>query len=539
MKKILLTSVVAATMIFASCSKEIEGNEPGAGQDSSIAYLSIKVDTQKGTRASSEHPGSNESDLLKLYMVTFDGLGKVIAVPGKTTGVGYNMVDVTGTANPNNPQAVKVSSASKNLMVIANPGPGLLTALESLGANSTFNNFNTAIAGVTTTDIVGGTDVGFAMITSGSDAGLNAGAKIMYPYVEIGDYIKAVDDKLTEEQARDAANARRLPVKLERLASKIVVRAADPIDAKGATFAFESWTVDAVNSTYYPFAEKTLLDVDHNNGVDYTKNFYTKDPNFLNNAGIVYSTVGTDFTPILPWGDETNKNGVYGWKNPGDASVPERIAYVIENTMDAPEQKFGNATRIVVKAKYTPASTAEVTFTHGADWFSWAGTNYNSLAALQTAYNEASASGALKDACDKFYKELDYAFDAIITATDFANLTPEELKDIPNGGEVVKDGNNPVLLWFQKGLCYYYFELRHDNETTVDMAFGKYGTVRNNWYDLEVQSVSRPGTPWYPDINNPGSGDPDPKDPIDDRMGYLGIDVDINDWIIWGTGIDF
>ena len=43
------------------------------------------------------------------------------------------------------------------------------------------------------------------------------------------------------------------------------------------------------------------------------------------------------------------------------------------------------------------------------------------------------------------------------------------------------------------------------------MAFGKYGVVRNNWYKLTLGLVKGPVT-WFPDIDNPGPGDPDPDD---------------------------
>jgi hypothetical protein len=67
------------------------------------------------------------------------------------------------------------------------------------------------------------------------------------------------------------------------------------------------------------------------------------------------------------------------------------------------------------------------------------------------------------------------------------------------------------------------------------MALGKYGVVRNNWYDLTLTSVKGPGTPWYPEVENPGPGDPKPQDPIDEQASYLGVTVHVNDWILWTT----
>ena len=52
-----------------------------------------------------------------------------------------------------------------------------------------------------------------------------------------------------------------MQVKIERLASKLELSLKGNIEVKpdGATFVFGNWTLDAVNSTFYPFAEKTLL----------------------------------------------------------------------------------------------------------------------------------------------------------------------------------------------------------------------------------------------------------------------------------------
>jgi hypothetical protein len=385
---------------------------------------------------------------------------------------------------------------------------------------------------------------GFAMITTPADKGMNTGEKILYPYVKIDNKIKIVTGTGTgtEENAKDAAEKDRLDVSLERLAAKLVMmenpagivsnaNAGDKVDVT-------EWTVDAVNTTYYPFAEKTLLDVAHNNAADYAKNFYTKDPNFYKDPvlgyakGLEYTTIDpATYAPVLPF------DGYYTWKTPGDATDAARVAYVIENTMAAADQVYGSATRVIMKATYYPKFDPAAGYVDGNDWFSWAGTNYPSLKALQDVYADAeAATSELTKACNNFYDKIK-AYKPSIVGTDFATLTSADI-DIPNGGQIVKDGTNPVIRWYRKGQCYYSYEVRHDNETTATMAFGKYGVVRNNWYDLTLNSVKGPGTPWYPESTKPGDGDPDPKDDIDKSAGYLGVDVKINKWIIWTTGMN-
>ena len=69
------------------------------------------------------------------------------------------------------------------------------------------------------------------------------------------------------------------------------------------------------------------------------------------------------------------------------------------------------------------------------------------------------------------------------------------------------------------------------------MALGRYGVVRNNWYHLDLQSVSGPGTPWIPDPSDPDN--PTPPDTDDDEAdAYLSVKITINPWTYWTQGVD-
>ncbi|MCC8155002.1 MAG: Mfa1 family fimbria major subunit, partial [Tannerellaceae bacterium] len=250
--------------------------------------------------------------------------------------------------------------------------------------------------------------------------------------------------------------------------------------------------------------------------------FYTKDPNFIPGTvgeGLDFVTVNTTtYEPELrlPFDD---------WLDDSDTG------YTIENTMDAAEQKYGNATRIVIKGIYYPDAG------WSGDWFSFAGVNYETFALLKAAYTAAGTGSDLIAACDDMFNKIK-TYKPSITASDFSGLQAVDLTGISNGGEIIKtDKNTACIRWYQDGLNYYYYENRHDDDTLGEMAFGKYGVVRNNWYKLKITHVSGPGTPWYPDINEPGPGDPDPVDPIDPYSGYIGIEIDVQPWIVWERGI--
>jgi len=214
--------------------------------------------------------------------------------------------------------------------------------------------------------------------------------------------------------------------------------------------------------------------------------------------------------------------------------------------MKSNQQKFGNATRIVVRGQYTPTGTAESgPFTKGADWFSFANLNYPSIDALKTAYGASPIGEPLHSACDKMFEKLRAYVTAhssdftLFTASKFDELTGAMLDEFPNGGQIIKDGKNPVIRWYQDSRNYWYYEIRHDKSATGVSQFAKYGMVRNNWYAVQLDYVHGPGTPWYPEIVNPGPGDPDGPDDIDGTESYLGIDIYIQPWIMWETGIGF
>ena len=517
-KTIFASLLAMATLI--SCNNENEDPAGGGGQaDMDVAYLSVKIQAESLTRASDEDAGeAAESDLKSLYLLTFDKDGVITAVPG-----GGYYTEITQTTSPI--AAQKVSGSATDLLVIANPGAilkGVITG--GISSTTTFATINNALADATHEELTGTN--GFTMINSGDESGKNAGSTIDDPLIDISSSIKKPADYSGSDpdgDAKAAAEAARVTVKIERLASKVQFKLATSVDAGNATFTFSAWTLDGVNSTFYPWAKKTILTVAHNTGF-YTNNFYTIDPNYTNSTGIKKATVDANYDPVLV--------PPYAWETDGTSG---KAMFCIENTMDAPQQLFGNATRLVFKGTYYPKN-----FTNGTDWYHFAGTDYETLGALQTAYAAAPTSSNLRSACDDFYTKIKTEDPTIGTSTTkFSELTQTMLDNISNGGEIVKNGyqdGDQVIRWYQKGLCYWYYELRHDNSPTAgEMAFGKYGVVRNNWYRLTLNKVSGPGTPWFPDIDNPGPGDPDPTDPIDASTGYLGITVESAPWIVWDT----
>ena len=67
----------------------------------------------------------------------------------------------------------------------------------------------------------------------------------------------------------------------------------------------------------------------------------------------------------------------------------------------------------------------------------------------------------------------------------------------------------------------YYDDARDYNDND---HLGRYGVVRNNWYELNITSVSGPGYPEIPEIPT------DPGDPDDSGEGFVKMEINILSW---------
>lgn len=527
-------AVLLAIATMASCSDNNEGDEPTPGSGSSgTAYMSLKVTyPDLRSRASTEQPAEeDEGEIKEFYVLTFDGTKKLI----KHANAGDYYTRITNGATT---EALKVNPDTKFLLVVANPGTKMEGRLASLGSTTTYDDFNEAIVldaltGSQTPDLLVGeimasvnpaTGIGkhFTMINVGTyDGGWPVDGLL-----DVSTNVIKVDPKgtyKTDAEAKAAASdpGNKATLKIERLASKMVVNAVKEnitVHPSGAEFEFGKWILDYRNSTFFPYAKKHDITGGHTGAFYDGQNFYTEDPNYSlpdQETGIILNKVAdSDPVPV----DEL-------WK--GSAKTD----YCIENTMAADAQKFGAATRVVIKGKYCPKG-----FTLGDDWFYYNGQAYN-LASLKVAYDAAKAtSSAMGDlliaATDKFLVEVNKVNSAIST-NDLSALTKEQLADIENGGEITK--MDDCLWWYQGSLNYYYYEIRHDNSELPNMAFGKYGVARNNWYNLTLKNVRGKGTPWYP---GGGPEDPDPGEDIDQDSAYLDFEIEVGPWIFWTTDFD-
>lgn len=240
---------------------------------------------------------------------------------------------------------------------------------------------------------------------------------------------------------------------------------------------------------------------------------------------------------------------------PADATIDgaaDEPQYCLENTFDIEHMKQGQTTRVVFKATYTPKGlpAGEKTFYKiGNSTDLWSEANLikqikakavEVLGVAETAITvdlEATANDIKNNAGTKLLKEdnVKNGGTAVSTA-DIAKIN-EKLGLKAAGTDPIVD---PIvgIATYKDGESYYIARIKHfgdltpwnegddtygtNNDANNTKYLGRYGVLRNNWYELKIGSVSGPGTPDVPTIK--------PDVPDDESFRYISVSVKILSW---------
>ena len=235
----------------------------------------------------------------------------------------------------------------------------------------------------------------------------------------------------------------------------------------------------------------------------------------------------------------------------GNAEITGAVAkpqYCLENTFDIEHMQQGQTTRVIFKAKYTPkdglAETDGTFYTIG---------NMPTIlkeAVLETTVNNAATS--VLPGCTVDYTRFKTGGSHVITLADVKYGTPSAVLEAETtygtkkGKEIVKEINDKLGLkagvginTYLKGVTYYIARIKHfgdvltpwsagndtygvNNDANNTKYLGRYGVLRNNWYDLTINTISGPGYPDVPEVK--------PTDPDDEDTKYISVSVKILDW---------
>lgn len=221
--------------------------------------------------------------------------------------------------------------------------------------------------------------------------------------------------------------------------------------------------------------------------------------------------------------------------------------YCLENTFDIKNMLQGQTTRVLLKATYTPNALASETGTDKT--FFMIG---NSSDIWTTTTLKAQIASKAKDALSLTIDPTVVLKGDLLTAGTHV-LTVSNVSIKEGEGETatekvdadlvaklntklgLDETNGVGIKTYKNGESYYIARIKHfgddltpwkeGNDTYGENNLnwlGRYGVLRNNWYDLTIEKISGPGYPDVPEVK--------PETPDDEDTKYINVSVKILDW---------
>lgn len=235
--------------------------------------------------------------------------------------------------------------------------------------------------------------------------------------------------------------------------------------------------------------------------------------------------------------------------------------YCLENTFNLTNMYQGQTTRVIFKATYTPKDDKGNSLAETDGTFYTIGNMTTILdnTKLETAVNAVATpvlpAGYTIDYTNFKTKEGSH----VITLADIKDangvtLDGDKEYDGRKGKVIVNDINDKLGLkagrpeemvginTYLAGATYYIARVKHFGDALTEwnsgesygdnykQYLGRYGMLRNNWYELTVGNVYGPGYPGVPPV--------DPTLPDDENEKYLSVSVKILSWAKRSQSVD-
>ena len=550
-------AVIAAMTASCSSNEDLGTAGPGTGtNETGVGYatFTINLPSTNGTRAGDptfeagdpkeydvndatllifKEAGSSENEYTFVESVSLGSMApwKDPSEPGVTTHA-----KITAKLN-------KVNTTDKfYALVLLNNGTESSKKVDLPAENQTFSAWNEA----NVINKIANTDDGFYMANAP-----------LYKANKVTTLVPIESTKIYPTETQAASNPS-TDIYVERGVAKVTVTSASKATKtiadgtyKDDKVTIQDWVLDVTNKKSFP--------VHKTDGTGYDDIWSNTDtPTGANNATTL-RFVDNNTTTVAKrvyWGVDPNydiaalnategktartENFNYVGKDKLTATTfPSDAQYCLENTFNLDNMMQGQTTRVVFKAKYVPKG-----FTDGATFY---------MVGKNTAiWTEAN----LKD-------EIVAAVTKVVASATSTNTTVD-LTAAAGGNDITKAGNHLLALGnisvdgvtlqqpdidainaklglkegegistYQNAEAYYIARVKHfgvltpweagQSYGTDNLSFlGRYGVLRNNWYELAVDKVSGPGYPDVPDVK--------PNVPDDENFKYLSVSVKILSW---------
>lgn len=374
----------------------------------------------------------------------------------------------------------------------------------------------------------------------------------------------------SEAKANEDASKCAATVYVERGVAKMTVADPGSITVKdkatkaetNSTVKFNTWALDITNQKTYAVHNIDGLSVEYDKIWDTdpsnrfigtnSRVYWGKDPNYSYSMDKLKEASDDgdkkrkeEFNFI----DATSKiDKDFGETNP---------VYCLENTFNLANMYQGQTTRVIFKATYVPKKddTAGTSLADADGTFYTIGnmTTILKLEDLKTAVD--AAAHAVLPGCVVDYKNLEKEGSHVITLEDIKEnaSSTTHLDGATKYGTGLKTGEDIVaaindklglkagrpeemvgINTYLNGVTYYIARVKHFGDALTKwnsgesygdnnkQYLGRYGMLRNNWYELTVGNVYGPGYPGVPPV--------DPTLPDDENEKYLSVSVKILSW---------
>lgn len=566
-------AVIAAMTASCSSNEDLGTAGPGTGTNEAgvgYAIFTINLPSVSGTRAADAggaemNEGTEEEYAVKsatalIFQKYGSDEGSYKFVESVTLPIdGWKDDPTDGITTTSKKLVAKLTNVdTKNdysvLILLNNNKTGGGAKVELPTAGQSYNDWNSKILTPSVTDLAASGDFYMA------NAPLKGSADSPATLVSID------KNKIyaSEAEANKPTNDCAATVFVERGVAKMTVAAPGTITVKDkattkptkSQVTFSNWALDITNKKTFAVHNidglssdfSTIWNTDPSNRFIGTNNrvYWGKDPNYdKNELKLTDEAVAKrkDEFNFITATSEINKD----FTNTTNTNP----VYCLENTFNLANMYQGQTTRVIFKATYTPKDDTGNPLADKDGTFYTIGNMTTILkeADLKTAVNTAATS--VLPGCTVDYTNLKQEGSHVITLADIKDATGTTLvADQDYGGKtgtkIVKEINDKLGLidgaehaeamvginTYLRGVTYYIARVKHfsslkwqsgesygDNN---DKYLGRYGMLRNNWYELKVGNVYGPGYPGVPPV--------DPTLPDDENEKYLSVSVKILSW---------
>ena len=583
MKKTLLFSVALAGLMLGSCSSSDDlnggGNNTGSNQSGSgYISLSLNLPTRSGSMSRAENDVFNDG-LADEYavkngtLILFEGTEEANATFAGAYELKNLSMNLVGTTNDNITTTTKITQKINS---------GLADGAKNFYAIVVLNNNGTlAVDGTNASLKVNGVDfpstkkisdlqsleltknasdfkaTGFLMMNAPLSNVAGGATEPTGATVSVASKIDKDHIYATEALAKANSSA---SIYVERALAKVDVTATSTTgnltDNASVPYTIKGWILDNTNNkTYYlrntsnssdwlslkttstvptkPY--RFVGDTPMESGVSLYRTYWAKDPNYATKPTVLandFNTIGNSVPAAL--------------KSLSDHD------YCLENTFTVGQQNQDVTTRVIVAAKIGSGSTFYVVNDNEKDLLDADGMKK----AVKSAFlNNTDVQAWIKTGLKANEKIDENDLDVTVASTAGNNVptvsvnatgnakytsgtAPTVTTDITNIMKTIK------VATYENGISYYPVRIKHfgddltpwksseDPLPTVSTGayptdnqaanyLGRYGVLRNNWYNIDVQGIKKLGSPVVPEV----TGDTD-----DELAAYISVKINVLSW---------